>query len=100
MSTKAKAAENPVSLISTVLEVPPCCIEFCPSRRGLFLVGCYQLEDVKATGVVEDAVPGKEASSQVHDAQIREDGIEQPGPRQRRSGSLVLFRLAPETAEL
>lgn len=58
------------SLLSQTLPLPPSCIAFCPTQPDLFIVGTYFLhpnENIVVNG--------------------------QTTPWQKRSGSLILFRL-------
>lgn len=65
------------SKASLVLDLPPSCVQFCPSDPEYFLVGTYNLQK-------EDGAP---ADSDV-------GGVKKP---QNRNGSLVLFKTDGET---
>ncbi|KAK1580246.1 uncharacterized protein LY79DRAFT_521226 [Colletotrichum navitas] len=62
---------------SLVLDLPPSCIEFCPSHPEYFVVGTYNL--------VKDEEPQDEAEGA---------GSSVAKKAQNRNGSLVVFRLA------
>jgi diphthine methyl ester acylhydrolase len=64
------------SLLTLTLDLPPSCIEFCPSYPGYFVVGTYDLRK--------------------DDAQVSNE--EEPASQhlQIRNGSLVTFRLTGE----
>ena len=95
---------KPASLASTVLDLPPCCAEFSPARLEL-VVGCYLLEEVTKTDTGEESTADEESTLKAQSEEARDD---QPGdddtdlsePRQRRSGSLVVFKINPGTAKL
>lgn len=74
------------SLRSLTLDLPPSCIEFCPSHPSYFIVGTYNLEKEEAPSAEhdgpEDVVEGSEATKK----------------SQSRNGSLVVFQL--EDAEV
>ncbi|KAI4720087.1 WD40 repeat-like protein [Aureobasidium sp. EXF-10727] len=69
---------NPIQ--SLILDLPPSCIEFCPTARDYFVVGTYFLEKKEQDAGVEDAAT---------------DGSEDTEDKkpQTRTGSLVLFRV-------
>lgn len=70
---------------STVLELPPCCIEFVPGQSEFFVVGTYDLEkggDGDENEREERGEPGEIEAKSVKP--------------QSRSGSLVLFRSVEE----
>lgn len=66
------------SIQSLTLDLPPSCIAFCPTQPQYFVVGTYYLHP-KA----------------LEDASTDLSGTEQTA--QKRTGSLVLFRLDSET---
>ena len=57
------------------LDLPPSCVQFCPARPHLFVVGSYYLH------------PVDQVKSDDHEQQAAVLSV------QKRSGSLVLFRL-------
>jgi len=68
------------SISSLTLEEPPSCIAFCPTQPDYFVVGTYLLHEAKDGGT--SACEGTEND---HDASA---------PAQKRSGSLILYRLS------
>lgn len=74
--------ESITSLRSLTLNLPPSCIEFCPSHPSFFIVGTYNLEKEEVPSAEYDGV---------------EDIVEGTGPTkksQSRNGSLVVFQLS------
>ncbi|KAI0409385.1 hypothetical protein F4802DRAFT_246703 [Xylaria palmicola] len=71
-----------------VLDLPPSCVEFCPAHRSYFVVGTYNLQKEETTNVVKD------------DVSDSEDGHETVKKPQSRNGSLVVFRLAENAADV
>lgn len=67
------------SLQTLFLDKPPCCIEFSPSNRQLFVVGTYDLRDNGERAPVEADGPAVPSTSQ---------------DKQQRDGSLIVYRLA------
>lgn len=65
---------------SMVLDLPPSCIEFCPSHPSFFVVGTYYLERTE-----EGAKP-----KDVGEQDLSEAKAAQP---QSRNGSIIVFRL-------
>lgn len=61
------------SLQTLILDLPPSCIEFCPSYPDYFVVGTYDLQKHSTAEI--------EKSSQ---------------PSQKRNGSLIVFHLDGE----
>lgn len=70
------------SIKSLVLDLPPSCIEFCPTSRDYFVVGTYFLEKKEQDASVENATGEEEEKS--------EDTDKKP---QTRTGSLILFKV-------
>ena len=64
------SAPTVTSIITTILDAPPSCIEFSPLAPDLLVVGTYELDTTLLEPILED------------DTQV-----------QQRSGSLVLFQL-------
>lgn len=69
------------SLQTLFLDKPPCCIEFSPSSRQLFVVGTYNLQDDAEKALLEADDPAVPSTSQ---------------NKQRRDGSLIVYRLAED----
>jgi diphthamide biosynthesis protein 7 len=70
------------SIQSLILDLPPSCIEFCPTSRDYFVVGTYFLEKKEQdVGVEIDAGDEDETSG---------DTDKKP---QTRTGSLILFKV-------
>lgn len=67
------------SLHTLFLDKPPCCIEFSPANRQLFVVGTYNLQDGAEKTLVEADGPAVPSTSQ---------------NKQQRDGSLIVYRLA------
>ncbi|KAG9692423.1 WD40 repeat-like protein, partial [Aureobasidium melanogenum] len=67
---------------SLVLDLPPSCIEFCPTSRDYFVVGTYFLKKKEQDASVENATGEEEEKS--------EDADKKP---QTRTGSLILFKI-------
>lgn len=70
------------SIRSLTLDLPPSCIQFCPGKPHLFVVGTYFLH----------AAP----SSEVEASTSPNEKIEARKAVQKRTGSLVLYELSPE----
>lgn len=70
------------SIRSLTLDLPPSCIQFCPGKPHLFVVGTYFLH----------APP----SSEVEVSTSLDEKIEARQAAQKRTGSLVLYELSPE----
>ncbi|KAI4727781.1 WD40 repeat-like protein [Aureobasidium sp. EXF-10728] len=68
------------SIQSLVLDLPPSCIEICPTARDYFVVGTYFLEK-------------KEQDTGVEDAATNESGDAEDKKPQTRTGSVVLFKV-------
>lgn len=64
---------------SMVLDLPPSCIEFCPSHPSFFVVGTYYLEKAEEADLPKN--DGEDSS---------EAKTTQP---QSRNGSIIVFRL-------
>ncbi|KAI9727816.1 MAG: hypothetical protein M1834_007963 [Cirrosporium novae-zelandiae] len=86
------------SQISTTLDLPPSCIEFCPAAPNLFVVGTYFL-DTKPQQQDNNNSHGEEgeAATKPPDEDKDEEEVQTGGgggpTRQKRSGSLILFEL-------
>lgn len=72
------------SIRSLILDLPPSCIEFCPSARDYFVVGTYFLEKKEQDASVDEEEESK------NDEDKSEDAEKTP---QTRTGSLVLFKI-------
>jgi diphthine methyl ester acylhydrolase len=74
------------SICSLSLDLPPSCVEFCPSNPTYFVVGTYNLE--------------KKAEVAAEHASSSDDDIEGAGSEvnrtQSRNGSLILFNIEKE----
>ena len=81
------------SIYSTVLELPPSCIEFWPVDPNYFVVGTYRLE--KITRKPDDGHrQTPESDTNVNDAtEGNTDAM-----HQTRDGSIILFRLSDQVA--
>lgn len=71
------------SIRTLTLDLPPSCIQFCPGKPHLFVVGTYFLHAPPSSEV--------EASTSLID-----EKIEARQAAQKRTGSLVLYELSPE----
>jgi diphthamide biosynthesis protein 7 len=77
------------SVYSTVLELPPSCIEFWPTNPNYFVVGTYHLE--RGTGQTDDGRPETaESEANVNDTTEGDSEAKQ----QNRDGSIILFNLS------
>lgn len=100
------------SIHSRVLDLPPSCIAFCPSKPQYFVVGTYYLHPksegpIAAVSVApithaNDANSVVGAPSLTSDEQDDIDGVSDAGPvdsdtTQKRTGSLMLFQLDGDT---
>lgn len=70
------------SIRTLTLDLPPSCIQFCPGKPHLFVVGTYFLHtppssDVEASASLNGKIEARQAA-------------------QKRTGSLVLYELSPE----
>ncbi|KAI1478566.1 hypothetical protein F4774DRAFT_385356 [Daldinia eschscholtzii] len=72
-------------LKSLTLDLPPSCVEFCPSHPDYFVVGTYNLQ--------------KEDKTEADITTETDDEIQQVKKTQTRNGSLVLFKLL-KTADI
>lgn len=66
---------------SMTLDLPPSCVEFCPSHPSFFVVGTYYLEKTDE-GTQNNKNDGEEELSETKTAQP-----------QSRNGSIIVFRL-------
>ena len=64
---------------STILDLPPSCIEFSPIAPEYFVVGTYNLQQEKIVHVEED--------------DSKEPAVRAKKKAQSRNGSLVLFKI-------
>lgn len=93
--SRASTAMSTVSsTASLMLDLPPSCIAFCPSRPQLFVVGTYflhprdpQSQKTSSFGDSTDADQTEEDITSVPDDKS------QANQEQKRTGSLILFRL-------
>jgi diphthamide biosynthesis protein 7 len=90
------------SVTSLTLDLPPSCIAFCPIYPRLFVVGTYFLHPK----VEQDVdLPAKEPAESTIDDEDDDNTRDEdhatatPQP-QKRTGSLLLFDLDPETSEV
>jgi len=80
------------SVYSTVLELPPSCIEFWPMNPDYFVVGTYHLEKIAAKS--DDArIQLSNSDTNVNDTTEGDNEATQ----QNRDGSIMLFRLNGQT---
>ena len=81
------------SIYSTVLELPPSCIELWPVDSNYFVVGTYRLENV--TRKLDDGhLQTPESDTTVNDT--KEGNTD--AMHQNRDGSIILFRLSDQVA--
>ena len=71
------------SIASLTLDQPPSCIAFCPTQPEYFVVGTYHLHQKEE----DDSI-----TPPANDAE-EEDGYAAKAEAQKRSGSLVVYRL-------
>ncbi|KAH6677762.1 hypothetical protein F5X68DRAFT_270196 [Plectosphaerella plurivora] len=64
---------------SILLDLPPCCVEFCPEAPSYFIVGTYNL--VKDESTTDDNVPSSSGESA------------EPRSTQSRHGTLIVFEV-------
>ncbi|KAI1332190.1 hypothetical protein F5Y16DRAFT_407505 [Xylariaceae sp. FL0255] len=74
------------SLHSSILDLPPSCIEFCPAHLDYFVVGTYNLHEDESSKGVDNELDSEESAAP--------SSTSKP---QSRNGSLLVFQLA-ETA--
>lgn len=67
--------------LTTILDLPPSCIEFSHADRNYFVVGTYNLQKE------ENTAEGKDDPGEKHESEPT------PAAPQSRNGSLVLFRM-------
>lgn len=84
MSDQGKSISSTQSM---VLDLPPSCIEFCPSCPSYFVVGTYYLE--KTEHDVKEAVAQDDDEEQAH---------AKPGQPQNRNGSIIVFQMKDKKA--
>lgn len=63
---------------SLVLDLPPCCVQFCPSHPQYFVIGTYNLEKDENAGD-----QGSETSG--------DNSVSETRTHQNRNGSLVVY---------
>ena len=83
------------SIRSLTLDFPPSCIAFCPSHPEYFVVGTYFLHSKE-----DEQLPGGSNTPVNEHDQAEQCGAEpavNDESTQKRTGSLVLFRLDGET---
>lgn len=82
------------STTSLTLALPPSCIAFCPSRPEQFVVGTYFLHPREAqsqgTSNLEEPADVDDAEQNSISASDEKSHVDQ---EQKRTGSLILFRL-------
>ncbi|KAH8819709.1 WD40-repeat-containing domain protein [Xylogone sp. PMI_703] len=72
---------------STILDLPPSCIEFSPENREYFVVGTYNLQK-------------EESASEEKGDEPDEPGNDLPSAPQSRNGSLILFQIIEDKLSL
>ncbi len=81
------------SIYSTVLELPPSCIEFWPVDPNYFVVGTYRLEKIPPK-LDDGHRQTPESDTNVNDTtEGNTDAI-----HQNRDGNIILFRLSDQVA--
>ncbi|KJY02540.1 hypothetical protein TI39_contig43g00002 [Zymoseptoria brevis] len=100
-------AEATKSITSRILDLPPSCIAFCPPQPRLFVVGTYYLHPREEQDTSSSHAGGSKADSEIDASQSSNDNddddevVQSKEPRpQKRSGSLILFDLDPETSQV
>lgn len=78
---------------STVLALPPSCIEFSPLAPDYFVVGTYNLQKDEDQVVEKDDIKHDEDGDEVSRANEETQGSKK---QQSRTGSLILFKIADE----
>lgn len=78
------------------LDLPPSCIEFCPSAPSYFLIGTYNLEGYEGPAAAQTA-EAKEMEAQDENIDKDEAAVtgEKEGP-QSRNGSILTFQLVAD----
>ena len=71
------------SRTSLALDLPPSCVEFCPSSPNHFVVGTYNLE--RNADAAEHSTPADD-----DDVDVQVSGVKKA---QSRNGSLILFEI-------
>ncbi|KAJ4421509.1 hypothetical protein N0V85_000159 [Neurospora sp. IMI 360204] len=78
------------------LDLPPSCIEFCPSATSYFLIGTYNLEGYEGPAAASTAeAKDVEEQDEQHDDLEATVIREKEGP-QNRNGSLLTFQLVDD----
>ncbi|EGP86949.1 uncharacterized protein MYCGRDRAFT_43113 [Zymoseptoria tritici IPO323] len=102
-------AEAIKSITSRILDLPPSCIAFVPTHPRLFVVGTYYLhpreeqETLPSESKVDPENDAGQSSNDADDEEERDedDEVQRKDPQpQKRSGSLILFDLDPETSQV
>src|SRR4051812_24954051 len=90
---------EPVSSLHSIqLDLPPSCIEFCPSAPSYFLIGTYNLEGYEGpAAAASQSTEAKEVEEQDEEHDDHDDSEatmtgEKKGP-QNRDGSILTFQL-------
>lgn len=82
-AAEANQYDNITKLCSTVLDLPPSCIEFSPKNPEYFVVGTYNLE--------------KEGTTETKNAEEDENNEDEQASKEKKSqsrnGGLILFRI-------
>lgn len=99
MSDNNESWPEPVSSLQAIqLDLPPSCIEFCPSAPSYFLIGTYNLEGYEGPAAASQSAEAKEAEEQ---DERDDDDLEatatggKKGP-QNRDGSILTFQLVDD----
>lgn len=82
------------SIRSLTLDLPPSCVAFCPSQPEYFVVGTYLLHPKESRDYPTTTSAGITENVQVQHLDSEAVGDQSP---QRRTGSLILFRLDGDT---
>ncbi|KAL0467790.1 hypothetical protein QR685DRAFT_447792 [Neurospora intermedia] len=97
MGDSSEKWPEPVSSLQSMqLDLPPSCIEFCPSAPSYFLIGTYNLEGYEGPAAAQTA-EAKEIEVQNEDIDKDEAAVtgEKEGP-QNRNGSILTFQLVAD----
>lgn len=76
------------SLESLTLDLPPSCVAFCPTQPQYFVVGTYYLHQKEQQGTSFNTAGTQDDAAGSADQQAQQ---------QKRSGSVILFRLERDT---
>ena len=77
-----KVDSSVIKICSTVLDLPPSCIEFCVADPEYFIIGTYHLEK-------DETVPQRQEDGKNEAEKNGGSGEKMP---QKRNGSLILFK--------